>query len=741
MSGNSQNTDLTIAIGAKADEAMRTFDTFERKVAETARKSKSVFGEFNQSIMKGFDDIAKFSIGSFIGNAALDTVKAVGTKIKEVFNESIDAAAAQELSVVKLNNALKLTGSFTETTSREFQKYADQLARTTAYEDDVILNQISIAKSFGATNEQAKQIVQTAADMSFALGKDFNSTVLELSQTLEGSAGRLAKYDDRIKALDESALKAGNAIGIFNSKFSGSAINEIETYSGLTGQLKKSFGELLETFGGFITDNELVRTGIKGITSAINDLNDSIKPDRLAELRDELAKFKDKNFFSFTGTRKGNISRIESEIKSITDKEEADKKKEQAQKILAEDARIADERLALLDKQSKERQKKLTESLDQLTKSLKFAGLSELETLKLKEKEQAKVLKEGYEKKLIDQKEYNKLTIQNTLEVKKKQKELQEKLNKEEREEYEKINKENEKALTKKENENLNKAFAQLKEQEDRKKGIANTISLGGNVLQGASGAVGLLKGGAAAAFGPEIGSALGPIIDALSGGPEQTRALVRSFSEAVPVLIEAIVDSIPALITEIADQFPIVLNKLVEKLPILINGFVAQIPAITDALIKQTPGIAVAFTQGIISGIPQIVQGFATAGYEAFKNMLKNLNPFSSDGGGFLSRVGGFLGFADGGQPFVRKVPQGFSKDNFPVNVSSGELIVDHSTSNMLKNFLSGSGRFAGQSDGMDQVIDAINRPVQVATQLVFRDKVFADIIFELNRRNERLA
>ncbi len=742
-------SDLSIAITAKVEEALKSFDLLGTKVAKTAKESKGVFGEFTDSIKVGFKDIANFSIGSFIGGAALDLVTGVGRKITDVFNESIEAASSQENAIIKLNNALKLNGGFTEDTSRSFQAYADQLARTTSLEDDVILNQLAMAKTFGATDEQAKKIVETAADMSFALGKDFNTVVLELSQTLEGSAGRLAKYDDRIKGLDASALKAGDAIGIFNGRFSGSASQDLESYAGSMGQLKKSLGEVLETFGGFIINNSLFRDAISGTTKVINNFNDAISksPTRVEQLN---AQLKILNLTKNSEVSKKKIAAINEEIG----------KQEKLQKIIADNAQRnaadADKLNSLKKKRTddeeaeKEKVKVLKKSLDELKETLKIAGKSELQILKDKQTEQLKILKESYDKKLLDEKSYNDLVFKNRAAVDKKLKDLAAEKRKDEQEDRQ-IFIDNEKKLDKQRETALDKAFAQVEKQEKQKEeekkkrnqGTADIIGLGANVLQGASGVTGLLKGGAAAALGPEIGAALGPVIDALSGGPEQTKALVKSFAEATPVLIEAIIDSIPVLIIELAEQFPVVIDKLVEKIPDFITGFVDQIPFIADALIMQMPMIAVSLIDGIISGIPRIISGMASAAFDAFKNILSTLNPFSSEGGGVFKRIGGALGFANGGEGVVTRVPAGFNnKDSFPSMMKTGEVVLDRSLTTDMRQFLTSQKSGTGSSDAaLSTILTAMSAPIVAKAEVKMGNKAFADIFVELKRQNQRLA
>lgn len=177
-----------------------------------------------------------------------------------------DAASRQEDAINKLNTQLKINGSFTEETSKSLQEFAAQMQQVTRFGDEQIIQQTAFAMAMGATAEQAKRIIQVAADMSASLNIDLNAAVRNTAKTLGGFAGELGEVIPELKDLTTEQLRAGEGIDILASKFGGAAQQDVQTYSGSVEQLSNNFGDFKENIGKFITTSE---TGL-GIINSLN---------------------------------------------------------------------------------------------------------------------------------------------------------------------------------------------------------------------------------------------------------------------------------------------------------------------------------------------------------------------------------------------------------------------------------------------------------------------------------------
>lgn len=177
-------------------------------------------------------------------------------------------------------------------------------------------------------------------------------------------------------------------------------------------------------------------------------------------------------------------------------------------------------------------------------------------------------------------------------------------------------------------------------------------------VTEGAEGAKKLLIGGATLLLDkllPDLGQAVGPLLEAFAQGPDAVRKMVREFVQALPQLILAIVQGAVAFIEELILQLPNLINGIIVLLPDIINALVLATPTIVSAfitsfiqgtpqiiatLVEQAPKIALAIISGLIPGFGGLTDGLTNAGQSIFKSLKdggSGVLGALKDGGGFL--------------------------------------------------------------------------------------------------------
>jgi len=230
--------------------------------------------EQNEKKAKSLGSALTVAAGTFAGGVALKGFDALGRAIGSVNDfifDSIKASAEQEAALNRLGQALRNTGEFSNAAIEDFSAFAGELQKTSVYADEVVLNQLALAKSFGATNEQAKNLVQGAANLSASIGGTLEQNVEILSKSLNGLVGKgLKAAIPELKSLSQEALNSGAAIDLVNQKFGGSAQAQLNTYEGSLVALKNSFGELQEIVGDVVTQSEFVQGAFKFLTDSIN---------------------------------------------------------------------------------------------------------------------------------------------------------------------------------------------------------------------------------------------------------------------------------------------------------------------------------------------------------------------------------------------------------------------------------------------------------------------------------------
>ena len=223
-------------------------------------------GKIESSSISASSSFKSLVGGVTIANLASEAIVGVANGIKNFVLDSVQAAAEQEQATNQLAQALRAAGSYSREAVDDLSAFAGELSLISKYGDDAILSQIAIAKSFGATNQEAKDLVQAAANLAATFGGSLESRVEQLGKTFSGSAGKLSQLIPALKDLSKEQLVAGDAIDIVNKKFAGAAASELDSYAGRLGQLTKAFGEFQEAVGGII-----LNTGISSLFTTLTE--------------------------------------------------------------------------------------------------------------------------------------------------------------------------------------------------------------------------------------------------------------------------------------------------------------------------------------------------------------------------------------------------------------------------------------------------------------------------------------
>lgn len=238
---------------------------------------------------KKLGDTISTALGTFAGQAALKGFNLLGDAIGNVggfLKDSVKAAQEQENALNRLSQALRSTGEFSQQAVEDFSDFASQLQKTSVFGDEVVIGQIAIAKSFGATNEQAKALVQAAANLAAVLGGSLEENVMKLGKTLNGVVSRELKgLVPELQSLSKEAISTGGAIDLINQRFGGAAAAELDTYAGKTTSLANAFSDLQEEIGAFITGSETIGSIISVGTGLIQELTQGIVDYRTEQKR------------------------------------------------------------------------------------------------------------------------------------------------------------------------------------------------------------------------------------------------------------------------------------------------------------------------------------------------------------------------------------------------------------------------------------------------------------------------
>lgn len=456
--------------------------------------------------------------------------------------------------------------------------------------------------------------------------------------------------------------------------------------------------------------------------------------------------------------------------------------------------------IASIPKEASDATKEIIKSLEQLEKSLKKAGLNTLQIIELEKKERIAALKEAYDANLVTAErsaqlrhlievDYLTKTKKAALEIAKKQREEIEKEQKRQAEITTNLSSGDPIAILKGIKEKAKNAIGESIEVSFNGGDVAAlTAGFLGKIGQGAQGAVELFSKGLGAiadSFIPGIGGAVAGVVQFLSQSPDQMKASLQAFFDALPNILINIFTNIGNLViglvnglTSILDRLPDVVGSLldglinlVETLPDALSNLVAKIPEIVQrfigALVEKAPDL---ITKGLIPQSPKLIASLATAGIEIAKNFIKNAPKIAAAlVVGFINEVAkAFVGFINGiidllnginilgFKPFSftkladpvalpvpefasgGEVPPGFNNDNFVAKLTSGESVVPSELNQRMIEFLDAQDR-------KEQATNIAPQPTQAAPQAItvnlqFGQTTLAQAILDLDRQGYRL-
>lgn len=257
--------------------------SIDSKNAEANVKSLGESGtKATKELSIGFTSVTsafKVFQGVLAANVVTSTLGLMADSYRElikVTQDSISEAVAQEKANTLLAYSMKTMGDYTDKEYQSMQDLATQMAETTKYTDDQIISSLNSAKAFGLTNDQAKKVIKSAADLATIKDIPLDQAVEVLAKSLQGAGGQLERMVPALRNTSDAAYKAGAGLEYVSRNFGGASSSQLNTYEGSLNQAKKAFGEMLETVGTIITQNPDVIRSIKDITSVIVSMTKTI---------------------------------------------------------------------------------------------------------------------------------------------------------------------------------------------------------------------------------------------------------------------------------------------------------------------------------------------------------------------------------------------------------------------------------------------------------------------------------
>ena len=184
------------------------------------------------------DGMTKLAKSAAAAGAAYFTAQGIVSGLRT----SIDLFAQQELAEKQLTTALGKT-------SDALLGQASALQRVTTFGDEAIIAQQAFLASLEFTEEQIKEIIPVALDLSAATGISLESAIRNVSKTFSGLSGELGELVPQLRELTAEEMKAGKAVEVLGDLFAGQAAAQTETLAGSLEQMNNAIGDMAEKIG------------------------------------------------------------------------------------------------------------------------------------------------------------------------------------------------------------------------------------------------------------------------------------------------------------------------------------------------------------------------------------------------------------------------------------------------------------------------------------------------------------
>lgn len=175
-----------VDIGMRVDSTSvkagtKALDDFGNQAGRTSRATDNltkVTDDFDTSLSKIVVKITSWT-------AVLASLYAAQALVRDILFQSIGAANEAAKSQARLEAVLKATGSAAGLTSKQLNEMADQMARSTLFDDEQIRDASAVMLSFrNVQGDTFREGLKLASDMSALFGGDLQSSVLQLGKAL-----------------------------------------------------------------------------------------------------------------------------------------------------------------------------------------------------------------------------------------------------------------------------------------------------------------------------------------------------------------------------------------------------------------------------------------------------------------------------------------------------------------------------------------------------------------------------
>lgn len=201
-------------------------------------------------------------IGAVVGVATM-AIKKLSSEVLELRN----IYKVQEIAELKLSKAIENNPLIDGKAVKGLKEYASYLQSISNIGDETSISIMANLSAMGRTEEEIRNIMSAAIDMSAGTGQSLEQVAKNLSKTYNGLAGEIGESVKGIKELTKEELEHGKAVEIVAKAYKGMAEETADAQI----QLKNAWGDTKELLGGKL--NGIVEPILVLLTNILTAIN------------------------------------------------------------------------------------------------------------------------------------------------------------------------------------------------------------------------------------------------------------------------------------------------------------------------------------------------------------------------------------------------------------------------------------------------------------------------------------
>ncbi len=238
-----------------------------KEVEKTGNKARKMGTQFGMAVKSTRSSIGGL-MGSFISLKAI-IIATFAYRAIQRFGKFLGSLTkmmdAQTKSIMLLGQNLAGFGNYTKEVLDDLEKLAAALQKQQAVGDEVILTNMALLASYGATADEIKTLTPLLIDFAKAKNIDLKTSFDLAGKASVGYFGTLSRYGvilDATLTKEEKYAEFMKMLGVYT----GTAAALTKTYEGKMISLGLTYGDMKEKMGSFI-ENGILQSGMLDMLS------------------------------------------------------------------------------------------------------------------------------------------------------------------------------------------------------------------------------------------------------------------------------------------------------------------------------------------------------------------------------------------------------------------------------------------------------------------------------------------